>query len=56
MAAGRLGAHVWESSVLWTVTHGAADVLLLGLAFDPELADRLVESVLDTTLDGLRAA
>ena len=39
---------------LWTTTHGVADVLLLGIAFDPDLAEQLIAAVLDTTLAGLR--
>jgi AcrR family transcriptional regulator len=40
---------------MWTATHGLAQVLLLGLALDPEGAERLVEAVLDTMIAGLRA-
>ncbi len=39
---------------MWTATHGAADVLLLGLAFDPEGAEQLVSAVLDTVIAGLQ--
>ena len=39
---------------LWTATHGAADVLLLGLVFDPDAATALVDAVLDTVITGLR--
>lgn len=38
---------------LWTATHGAATVLLLGYADDPALRELLVANVLDTVLKGL---
>ena len=57
IASGQLPADTdphTAALTMWTVTHGAADVLLLGLAIDPEGADRLVDTVLDTVLAGLR--
>jgi AcrR family transcriptional regulator len=40
---------------LWTATHGAATVLLLGFPFDDVTRDLLIDSVLDTVLAGLAA-
>jgi AcrR family transcriptional regulator len=39
---------------LWTATHGAADVLLMGFGFDDSTRDQLVDAVIDTLIDGLR--
>jgi AcrR family transcriptional regulator len=41
--------------VTWTAMHGLADILLLGFAFDDATADRLISTVIDTTIAGLRA-
>lgn len=38
----------------WTATHGLADVLHLGFAFDDATREVLIEGVLDTVLRGLR--
>jgi AcrR family transcriptional regulator len=38
---------------MWTVSHGLANVLLLGIDFGPDQAERLITSVLDATLAGL---
>lgn len=38
---------------MWTVSHGLANVLLLGIDFGPDQAERLIASVLDATLAGL---
>lgn len=40
---------------LWTATHGAAEVLLLGLAFDEAASHLLIETLLDTVIAGLAA-
>ncbi len=40
---------------LWTVAHGAATVLLLGMSFDEATRNQLIDSVIDATLDGLSA-
>jgi len=40
---------------LWTVAHGAATVLLLGMSFDDATRDQLIDSVIDATLHGLSA-
>lgn len=39
----------------WTAMHGLADILLLGFAFDEATTDRLIDTVIDTTIAGLRA-
>jgi hypothetical protein len=39
---------------LWTATHGAADVLLMGFGFDDATRDQLVDAVIDTLIEGLR--
>lgn len=44
------------SLVLWTVSHGAACVLLLGMDFDQPTRSSLIDSVVDSTLVGLRGA
>lgn len=46
---------VMASLTLWTATHGLADVLLLGFAFDDATRDLMVDQVLDTVIRGLRA-
>ena len=38
----------------WTATHGLADVLSLGFAFDDATRDLIVDNVIDTVLRGLR--
>lgn len=38
---------------MWTVSHGLANVLLLGIDFGADHAQRLISSVLDATLAGL---
>jgi len=38
----------------WTATHGLADVLLLGFAFDDATTETLIDLVLDTVIAGLR--
>jgi AcrR family transcriptional regulator len=40
---------------MWTAAHGCADVLLLGFTVDDTARDALIDSVLDTTIAGLRA-
>ncbi|MEZ5142497.1 MAG: TetR/AcrR family transcriptional regulator [Acidimicrobiales bacterium] len=40
--------------VSWTATHGLANVLNLGFAFDDATRDLLVETTIDTILNGLR--
>jgi AcrR family transcriptional regulator len=40
---------------LWTATHGVADVLLLGFPFDDATRDLVIDSVIDTVLQGLGA-
>jgi len=57
IASGLLPAEtdpLMAALTMWTATHGAADVLLLGLAFDPAGAEQLVSAVLDTVIAGLR--
>lgn len=39
---------------LWSAAHGVAEVLLMGIGVTDEMADALVASVVDATLDGLR--
>lgn len=41
---------------LWTATHGAADVLLMGFPFDDATRDLVIDSVIDTVLGGLGAS
>lgn len=41
--------------ILWTATHGAADVVLLGLGFDDAMQKKLIDDVIDTVIAGLRA-
>jgi hypothetical protein len=41
---------------LWTATHGAATVLLLGFPFDDATRDVVIDSVIDTMLAGLAAS
>ncbi|MCC5952103.1 MAG: TetR/AcrR family transcriptional regulator [Acidimicrobiia bacterium] len=43
------------SLTLWTATHGAADVLLMGFGFDEAGTELLVDSVVTTVVNGLRA-
>jgi AcrR family transcriptional regulator len=38
----------------WTTTHGLANVLLLGFAFDEATQEMLIDTVLDTVIAGLR--
>lgn len=38
----------------WTATHGLANVLLLGFAFDDRTKDLLIDTVLDTVIAGLQ--
>lgn len=40
---------------MWTATHGAATVLLLGFDFDDAGRELLITNVIDTMIDGLRA-
>lgn len=40
--------------VSWTATHGLADVLNLGFAFDDATRDLLIQTTIDTIIDGLR--
>ena len=40
---------------LWTATHGVADVLLLGFPFDDVTRELVIDSVIDTVLQGLGA-
>lgn len=40
--------------VSWTATHGLADVLNLGFAFDDATRDLLISTTIDTIIDGLR--
>jgi hypothetical protein len=40
---------------LWTATHGAADVLLMGFPFDDATRELVIDSVIDTVLGGLGA-
>ena len=44
------------SLVMWTVSHGLATVLLLGMSFDAATSAELVDSVLSSTLAGLATA
>ena len=44
------------SLILWTVSHGAATVLLLGMEFDAPTRTALVNGVIDATLAGLALA
>src|SRR5262249_21274030 len=37
---------------MWTATHGLANVLLLGFAFDDGTKDMLIDTVLDTVIAG----
>lgn len=46
---------VMAALTLWTVTHGAADVLLLGFGFDDAGREQLIGTVLDTVIAGLLA-
>jgi AcrR family transcriptional regulator len=39
---------------LWSAAHGVAEVLLMGIGLPDAMADALVASVVDATLDGLR--
>lgn len=39
----------------WAACHGAATVLLMGLGFDDETSDQLVDTVVDTMIRGLLA-
>ncbi len=39
----------------WTAMHGLADILLLGFGFDDATRDQLIDTVLDTTIAGLRS-
>jgi AcrR family transcriptional regulator len=41
------------SLVLWTATHGCADVLLLGFGFDEAGREALIDAVLDNVIAGL---
>jgi AcrR family transcriptional regulator len=41
---------------LWTVSHGLASVLLLGMGFDIATRDRLIDDVISLTLAGLATA
>jgi AcrR family transcriptional regulator len=43
------------SFTTWTVTHGLAEVLLLGFDFDERSRETLIDAVLDTMLRGLGA-
>jgi AcrR family transcriptional regulator len=38
---------------LWTGTHGAADVLLMGFGFDEATQNEFIDFVVDTLIDGL---
>lgn len=40
---------------MWTVAHGCAEVLALGFALDEANRDALIDSVIETTIAGLRA-
>jgi AcrR family transcriptional regulator len=40
---------------LWTATHGAATMILMGFPFDATIRDTVIDSVIDTTLVGLGA-
>jgi AcrR family transcriptional regulator len=40
----------------WTAMHGLVDILLLGFAFDDATRDDLIETVIGTTIAGLRSA
>jgi AcrR family transcriptional regulator len=40
---------------LWAAMHGVAEVLLLGVDFDPAARVRLVDNVIDTVIAGLQA-
>ena len=39
---------------LWSAAHGVAEVLLMGIGLPEAMADALIASVVDATLDGLR--
>jgi AcrR family transcriptional regulator len=55
IAAGRLRSEdtVMVAFTIFSVAHGVAEVLLMGLDFPEDEAQRLVDSVIDATLDGL---
>jgi hypothetical protein len=38
----------------WTAMHGLAHVLLLGFGFDDATRDQLIDTVIETTIAGLR--
>jgi AcrR family transcriptional regulator len=44
---------VMASLVLWTATHGCAEVLLMGFGFDDAGRDALIDAVLDNVIAGL---
>jgi AcrR family transcriptional regulator len=54
--AGRLAVDdsIIAALTLWSAAHGVAEVLLMGIGVTDEMADALVASVVDATLDGLR--
>jgi len=54
VASGQLrGDPIDIALVLWTAIHGAAEVLLMGFAFDDDGREHYIDSVLDTILAGL---
>ncbi len=57
IAAGRLRITdaVLVAFTIFSAAHGVAEVLLMGLQFPEDVAQRLVDSVIDTTLVGLSA-
>lgn len=41
--------------VTWSAMHGLTEILLLGFAFDEAAADRMISTVIKTTITGLQA-
>jgi AcrR family transcriptional regulator len=56
IAAGLLATDdpILTALTLWSAAHGVAEVLLMGIGLPDAMADALVASVVDATLDGLR--